>query len=374
MRTQLKVLILEYSSDDVTRIDDEISRRGKDYIPFIAKNKNEFQTALHAFHPDLVLSAHLPPDLDADEAHRILQEYTKEQGVPVPFILLPGANSLADNHSSNQRDRPEYLPDAIEIALEKTELQKKQSTYISRVVANEALMKEAESLAHLGSWSADLRTGKYTWSDETYRIYGYEPQEITPNYEVFLKHVHPEDRDFFHEARGHVLNKFDSYSNQFRIIDKHGTTKYLASKIVVKRDTKGTAIALIGFSLDISEKSRSEIELQIREQEYKALFDQHPDPAFLVNLQGNFTRVNKSFAQLTGVTEIRLLGKNIKSVFEPAATETYLTLAHRGDIQRFQTEFVNTDKQQCVLEVILIPITINDSVTGIQGIIKDVTK
>ena len=49
-----------------------------------------------------------------------------------------------------------------------------------------------EQITHIGSW--EWRPGQSTvrWSDELYRIYGYEPQSRTVTPEFFLSHVHPD--------------------------------------------------------------------------------------------------------------------------------------------------------------------------------------
>lgn len=51
-------------------------------------------------------------------------------------------------------------------------------------------------MAHLGSWYRDFITDKVYWSDETYRIFGLEPQEFEVTFDSFLRYVHPEDQDY----------------------------------------------------------------------------------------------------------------------------------------------------------------------------------
>jgi PAS domain-containing protein len=54
---------------------------------------------------------------------------------------------------------------------------------------SEASLAEAQRMAHLGSWEWDPRTGELYWSDKTFRIYGFAPQEFVPTLERLLEIV-----------------------------------------------------------------------------------------------------------------------------------------------------------------------------------------
>ncbi|GAH79309.1 unnamed protein product, partial [marine sediment metagenome] len=64
---------------------------------------------------------------------------------------------------------------------------------------SEVLLREAQRVSHVGSWVLNVVTGKLSWSDETYRIYGFKPQEFVPTYEKFSSIVHPDDNKFVQE-------------------------------------------------------------------------------------------------------------------------------------------------------------------------------
>ncbi len=59
---------------------------------------------------------------------------------------------------------------------------------------NEENLGELQRIAHLGSWEWNVKTAEVYWSDETYRIYGYEPGEFVPTVEKLMEVVHPDDR------------------------------------------------------------------------------------------------------------------------------------------------------------------------------------
>ena len=61
-------------------------------------------------------------------------------------------------------------------------------------------LNQAQSIAHLGTWEWDIQKNTLWWSDEIYRIFGFEPQSFSATYDVFLQHVHPDDREMVQEA------------------------------------------------------------------------------------------------------------------------------------------------------------------------------
>ena len=56
-------------------------------------------------------------------------------------------------------------------------------------------LEQAQALGHLGSWSWEIETNRFEWSNEFFRLWGYAPQEVEPGIEAFAARLHPQDRD-----------------------------------------------------------------------------------------------------------------------------------------------------------------------------------
>lgn len=262
---KLNILYLEDSEQDAEMTARVLKKAG---IPFqfkLVDKQDEYEAALNECIPDLVLADHSLFQFNSFEALKIF----KSHNCRVPFILVTGAVSEefavnilkegADDYLL--KDNLVRLPNAILNALEKRKMENELQAHLEQVIANEALLKEAEHLAKIGSWQYDLRTQEIKCSAEVFRIYGYEPGEIEANYENLLKHIHPDDIESLTSKVKKVIQARNEYESEFRIIDKKGKTKHLSFKIVINRDENQNPERLVGFNHDITDRKEAEIKL-----------------------------------------------------------------------------------------------------------------
>ncbi|MCZ6862216.1 MAG: PAS domain-containing protein, partial [Alphaproteobacteria bacterium] len=134
---------------------------------------------------------------------------------------------------------------------------------------SESILSQAAQIAHLGSWSWNVRTGKEIWSDEQYRIFGYEPQEIESTYDAFLGALHPDDRDHVIKALDDTLNGLAPYSCEFRIVRPDGGVTHVRAQGKLTLSADGQADTMLGIVLDITERKQAEAAL--RESEARLL-------------------------------------------------------------------------------------------------------
>jgi CheY-like chemotaxis protein len=262
-------LLLEDSPEDVDLIERVLGRAGVNFTLHVVKKKEEYEQTLYHLKPDIILSDHSLPQFNSIEAMQIWKEYQSTNNVAIPFILITGSVSEefavqsikagADDYIL--KDRLKRLPSSLIGALEKARIEKERVSYMTEVVSQAALMKEAEHLANFGSWQIDLRTGKHQWSDEAFRIFGFQPGEFDPDHEKFFMHIHPEDKQTWQ----HIIREAASvpvHECEFRIIDKGQQVKHIHSRIMVKRDNNDCPAQLIGFSIDITRQKQQTLTLE----------------------------------------------------------------------------------------------------------------
>jgi len=92
-------------------------------------------------------------------------------------------------------------------------------------------LAEAQRMAHIGNWDWNIFTGELYGSDELYRIFGRNLQELTPPYDEYLSYVHPDDRDYVDNVFKRATNG-KSYSIDHRIILASAVLHQLDQKII----------------------------------------------------------------------------------------------------------------------------------------------
>jgi len=155
-----------------------------------------------------------------------------------------------------------------------------QKGIIEQRRSEESLRKTEESvskdqqIAHLGSWEWNIETAEQAWSDEQFRIFGYEPRVMNPTYDHFLKALHSDDRDRFILAVQEAIEGAKPYEIEFRIIRPDKTRRTIFAQGGVLRDEHDKPVRMVGTVLDITERKQTERNLDAALSEIKELKDQ----------------------------------------------------------------------------------------------------
>ncbi len=121
---------------------------------------------------------------------------------------------------------------------------------------------EAQEMAKIGSWEAELQSLNVIWSDQTHRIFETDPSRFHPTRPTFREFIHPEDRAKVDAAFVASLDKRSPSTVEYRIVMPDGRVKILEEHWQAFRDEEGKPVRVAGTCRDISERVRTEEELQ----------------------------------------------------------------------------------------------------------------
>ncbi|MBP1093766.1 PAS domain-containing protein [Bradyrhizobium diazoefficiens] len=122
-----------------------------------------------------------------------------------------------------------------------------------RLRRSEAHLAEAQRLSHTGASAYNATTILY-WSEETYRIFGFDPRDGIPCQEAVWQRIHPDDRSRVRAEVEQAQNGKGGFSSEFRIVLPDGTVKYLESIRQPVFSTNGELIEVIATQIDVTER------------------------------------------------------------------------------------------------------------------------
>jgi PAS domain S-box-containing protein len=129
---------------------------------------------------------------------------------------------------------------------------------------NERKLEEAQRLAHVGHWERDPETDLITWSDETYRIFGLQPQAQSLSLTQLPALIHPEDQQRMIQAVAEALRGGRPYDVEYRVVRPNGEVRIVHSQGDVMRDESGRPRRMFGTVQDITERKRAEQRLVVQ--------------------------------------------------------------------------------------------------------------
>ena len=134
---------------------------------------------------------------------------------------------------------------------------------------SELYMAEAERLCHVGSSVWRTQTDELFWSDETYRMFGFESRSFEPSQELLLGLVHADDREAFKEAIEGAIRDARGYELEFRALRQDGAIRAMQSIGIPTCDSSGRVTELVGAVMDITERNEAQESMQTQMAELK---------------------------------------------------------------------------------------------------------
>ncbi|HEV7683884.1 MAG TPA: PAS domain S-box protein [Pyrinomonadaceae bacterium] len=165
---------------------------------------------------------------------------------------------------------------------------------------SEHQLAEAQRLAHIGSWNLDLTTNTLTWSDEHYRIFGVDPNEVdVSSRDVVTEFIHADDRDMVHEAVKNTLLTSKPFDIHYRVIRPDGEERIVSSSGNPGLNGQGHTVRLFGTAQDVTE--RLQIETELKEARDVALESARLKSEFLANMSHEIRTPMNGVIGMTGL-------------------------------------------------------------------------
>jgi PAS domain S-box-containing protein len=146
------------------------------------------------------------------------------------------------------------LVEIIATAVDVTERKRAEDT----LRRGEALLAQAQRLSHTGTWLLDGTTRQFLyWSDESYRIWGFDPLQGLPSRDDMWERIHPDDRERLWEEVQEALREQRDFFEEFRILLPDETVKYLEANTHHEFSPLGVLLEVVCTNVDVTERKRT---------------------------------------------------------------------------------------------------------------------
>lgn len=237
---------------------------------------------------------------------------------------------------------------------------------------------DAQRVAHTGSWYLDIQQGLLTWSDETYRIFELNKEDVDDLHTTFYERVHPEDREAVNAPYLESLNTRLPYEIEHRIVMDDGRIKYVIERCEHIYDPSGTPLYSIGTVQEITERKRMEIQLEDSHNFLNKVIDSIPDPIFVKDREHRWVMLNEAFCTLIDRPRFVLLGQSDYDFFPKEEADVFWEkdedVFQSRDINVNEEPFTSADGTIHYIQTVKSVFVSTDGEEHLVGVIRDITE
>jgi PAS domain S-box-containing protein len=167
---------------------------------------------------------------------------------------------------------------------------------------SESYLAEAQRLSHTGSWAWSPDTDVRHWSEECYRVLGFDPRDGLPRTEELIQRIHPNDQPAFRESTNRARHKESDEEVDYRIVHPDGAVRDIHSIGHPVFSPSGDLIEFTGTVIDVTERKRAEEELRRSEAELRQMLDLTPQYLGVLGADGSPIYANRASLDYLGIS------------------------------------------------------------------------
>jgi len=174
-------------------------------------------------------------------------------------------------------------------------------------------LNEAQRIAHIGSWYLDIASNQINWSDELYKMYGFDSAQPVPPLTESAKLFVPQSWKQLSDAIAYCGETGTPYELELQTVKKDGSQGWMLARGEAVRDKHGKIVGLRGVAQDITVRKKTEDSIKLA----ASVFTNAREGIAIVDPVGIIIDVNESFALISGYSREESVGQNLSILITP---------------------------------------------------------
>lgn len=155
----------------------------------------------------------------------------------------------------------------------------------------ETELEEAQRVAHVGSWLRDANGDVVYWSDELYRVFGWDPKLHPPDLKQLSLVYTSESLAKVTPAIERILKEGIPYEMDLEVIHPDGTTRLISTRAEALRDASGRIKGFRGVAQDVTELRQLQ---KMREEWTSVIAHDLRQPIGVIKMNAEFLQRSRS--------------------------------------------------------------------------------
>lgn len=248
-----------------------------------------------------------------------------------------------------------------------------------RILENERAQREADLLtsqkiAHLGTWRLDVNTNEVTWSEELYKMYGFDPTQPVPPYTEHMKLFTKESWQRLSSALALTRSKGIPYEMELEMVTHDGCCGWMWVRGQAEYNALGKIVSISGAAQDISQRKELQYQLDETNRKIIAILEKSPVAIEFYDADGHHTYSNEAAIELFGVIDLEdlkhssLFGNpNIPhELVDRIVQNEYLQTEIEYDFEKVKQngQFKTKNSGKILLHLTINPLLTNNKISG----------
>lgn len=304
-----------------------------------------------------------------------------EEALGLPLIAGEELMGVVVLFRPKRKDANEFSVDRLQTVFKQLQPLFNRKRTEEKLHKSEQRLELAEELADLGHWSISLPEREVHWSDQIYRILGWDPSEPEPPLEEAFKLYHEDDRAEIQHKIEQAIEREEEFNFKLRIRRSDGEIRHVRSIGGPRYDEDGNLREIFGVFQDITDQKQTLQRLKESEQRFRQMAENINEGFSLMN--ADYERVhyiNRATARIYGVSIEELYEDPtawIRNIPDGEIPEIKKTIKRREPISEpHDREFrVIRGGETCWVRARFYPIRDEDgTITRVAGISTDITQ